>query len=1007
MKKNFVKVSVICALALSGSTFFVGCADYDDDIKNLQEQIDGVTSKLDVSKEELTAAINSSVEALKASVDKQVADLTALNSENAADIETLRTEIANKTADLLASIEGKADATTVESKFKGLKDAVDAFDENLNSTKTDLQGQVDGLKGEQEGLKKQLEELSGKLENSASEEELNALKKDIEEVKKDLQEKTSSLNDALSRLTAIENGNFGSRIATLENKIIELSDLKTKLETYTDEAFANLDAKLTGDIKSGLDGVLEQLKADSTDLAVEINSVDKKLDDYISNQNEIFTNLVERVGALERYKNDVLQAALDGKADKSELTRAVGRIATLEGTVADLAEKFEAGGDFALLKEQVNGLGTQIDELSTELKAMIKTMIQSIVYVPQYDAASGALKNVGFTTLQVKDQISSTQFEFKPIVVNTKQQIKFRVSPAISAEEFEKNYDITFCGEKVYTRASQAAIIKSSKLVKAEDGILTFEIECGEEMSGTSVYNIWSLVAQVTAKEQADENAVENLTNISSDYFAVENSVTRYNALTVTTTNEGSRTVPFDNKEVIDYGAGLKYQGAKIGGGVEDIDLAQFPGFLDKVSVAFSTTGNSRYFEFNEGKINLQESANQNAIGQTATINATISITGFTQQFTKNLGTVTVGMAAPEYTVANEIKAQWSTVNKVLYTLTSEEIADILERTDLRPADFWANVATGTTTTGNGIKFVVDDVNQTIKIEQDANTVVSSDFVAEFEFATNTTGITFTIKAQIKNNAADSNFPTINFTKDPQAWNGNVVGLLKELNASGKYQLVRDIPTIFTDWTTKVGQITANGGRVTATVVNSVPGVSIDAANKLVIDPATYNGDPVSVKIEISYGGYVVNSLTTTADINVTNLGGNWSINTNPASLATTRTIDNTTRSVDLAQGFKWTVDGQTIWENGVETAEFAKYPFELPGGVDNPSFEYISGESQYLELVGSTLRLRDTGTENNFQTDHVVKLRVKVNPLWCTVAGYSDATSVITVTIKAGTTTH
>ena len=40
MKKNFVKVVLLGALAFSTTVSFVGCKDYDDDIDNLQEQID-------------------------------------------------------------------------------------------------------------------------------------------------------------------------------------------------------------------------------------------------------------------------------------------------------------------------------------------------------------------------------------------------------------------------------------------------------------------------------------------------------------------------------------------------------------------------------------------------------------------------------------------------------------------------------------------------------------------------------------------------------------------------------------------------------------------------------------------------------------------------------------------------------------------------------------------------------------------------------------------------------
>ena len=48
MKRKFVKVTFFGALALSTVTY-VGCNDYDDDIKSVQEQIDQIKSNNPVS----------------------------------------------------------------------------------------------------------------------------------------------------------------------------------------------------------------------------------------------------------------------------------------------------------------------------------------------------------------------------------------------------------------------------------------------------------------------------------------------------------------------------------------------------------------------------------------------------------------------------------------------------------------------------------------------------------------------------------------------------------------------------------------------------------------------------------------------------------------------------------------------------------------------------------------------------------------------------------------------
>ena len=78
MKRKFVKVMFFGALALSTVTY-VGCKDYDDDIKNVQEQIDAINKKgADVTTEAMTAAINSAVAGLQTQLDAIKTKIEAL-----------------------------------------------------------------------------------------------------------------------------------------------------------------------------------------------------------------------------------------------------------------------------------------------------------------------------------------------------------------------------------------------------------------------------------------------------------------------------------------------------------------------------------------------------------------------------------------------------------------------------------------------------------------------------------------------------------------------------------------------------------------------------------------------------------------------------------------------------------------------------------------------------------------------------------------------------------------
>ena len=72
MKRKFVKVMFFGALALSTVTY-VGCKDYDDDVKNLQEQINKINEKEPgVSTEAMSSAIQSAVASLKTQLETAI-----------------------------------------------------------------------------------------------------------------------------------------------------------------------------------------------------------------------------------------------------------------------------------------------------------------------------------------------------------------------------------------------------------------------------------------------------------------------------------------------------------------------------------------------------------------------------------------------------------------------------------------------------------------------------------------------------------------------------------------------------------------------------------------------------------------------------------------------------------------------------------------------------------------------------------------------------------------------
>lgn len=137
MRKKFVKVMFFGALALSTAVSFVGCKDYDDDIKNLQGQIDGkvtpeqlqekisaMQTALDGAKSDATAAKTAAENALAeakkandAAAEAKAAAELGVAAAKAAAIEAVAEEVKKLKPEIDAMVNsalaGKADAAAL------------------------------------------------------------------------------------------------------------------------------------------------------------------------------------------------------------------------------------------------------------------------------------------------------------------------------------------------------------------------------------------------------------------------------------------------------------------------------------------------------------------------------------------------------------------------------------------------------------------------------------------------------------------------------------------------------------------------------------------------------------------------------------------------------------------------------------------------------------------------------------------------------------------------------
>lgn len=532
MKKNFVRVMLFGALTLTVSTTVTSCKDYDDDIKNLQEQIDKVTSTNPVSTEDMKAAISSATKALQTQLQ------TAIDGK--ADSKAVQ-DLLKTVKDLQTALENKADASTV----KALGDKV-----------TELSEQVNSIKGTLEETKKDLEakvaDLTEKLAGAVSSEDLDKLAKELADAKNEL---------AAVKEIADNNATAIVKIQTSISELQNLGDRITALETFNETAASKADlaayvahselaglvdtevVNLLGDkgsiAKYVNDAIESQVLAESSAINLAIKGVDAKLaklssdfESYKAEQAAAYQTVTGNITTLTTFKTTIEAALTKGGYENFEAV--LTEISTIKDSYGYCATKEEFNGKvdayLATYKSEVN---ERFTALETRIAAL-ENQIQSVVYIPDYEDGK-----VSFMSYFYNNQLVA---ETKPI------QIKFRVSPATAAANFAGNYTFSFDGQEIKTRAAGIYNIENTE-VDVATGIVTFTVS-------TSTDKSYAVSLNLIAKDQS-----KNLTNISSNYFPVISDYRVITGVTVKSPNEAVDYILYDRElSVVDYATGASLQ---------------------------------------------------------------------------------------------------------------------------------------------------------------------------------------------------------------------------------------------------------------------------------------------------------------------------------------------------------------------------------------------------------------------------------------------------------------
>ena len=728
MKRKFVKVMFFGALALSTVTY-VGCKDYDDDVKGLQEQIDNINQKgADVTTEAMNAAISSAIAKVQADLDKiaSKADKSALDALQA---------VVTK---LQEAVNGKADASTLESLKAELNEAIATVDSSIqpkiDAAKTQLEGQI-------AALETKLEEADEAIKGSIATQ--------IADLKTELQDLMAANAAEYAKLyaTKVDLNALSDRVETLEKiKHLTTDDVLSFIQTdadvkkYIDDEFVallqqNLD-KPESALRAYLEGVfttgiMTQVETKCGEIAdAKMEALRQEWTTYKTEQGKDYKAIVERLATLEGYnlstmeelynsltdpKNNTIDKAntcFEALGDITDLATEFGKYTTTTELETNYVKLTDLNGKIgAYVDSKISGLDARVATLETKLNALqsgLTSMLKSLVFAPQkYDASGELVRSVSFASIYT----STAQTAEGPVVISapTSVKVNFRVSPASAVADLigeHPKYTITTDKHVITSRAATndgILTVASVEQAKDEEGA-NIEGMITVTLNAATAVKSYALSLSVVGNNEEGKD-VTNFTEINSDYFAVIVSKKYINAVDYAAKTYGSPELLVDkagsainfydaekNSEYIKVKLSDNENGTSPAEAVTLASLGLSPDLFEVTFEKAESPVDADYFVLNPTTYAL--TVNQSKLPASSRYNKTCTVTPKIKVTTTATnegqpvkvdytGTVVNAKIVAEgvnleYAVANEL--YWSNASAAqTVTLTSEQIADIVK----------------------------------------------------------------------------------------------------------------------------------------------------------------------------------------------------------------------------------------------------------------------------------------------------------------------------------------
>ena len=404
MKKYIAALFGAIALVASG------CADYDSDIKNLDQKIDKIESDHITSIDQQIKKINASLPQLE-KADKDLKDLiTSLEgtaaglgkslADNSKNISDVKSELENAVKDLQSS-----DNQNKEELIAAINTAKGVIIANLESAKIEIEGKLTNINNTISDLQKKDSELEKKI---------SSLKEYVDNEIKDTKDWATGAFATLTQYNGIveQIAGINSEISGLKKS---LADLETRLTNKFTEDLNKAVSDLNGKIADEVSGLNERIgkevsdittayttaisttrdeleKAWAANLKTSIDELEKSMKSWVNEKLTAYWTIEEANAALEAQKTD-LETQLEGQktllkglidantGDITKLTEALEKTeknieantkaisdlrADLEKAKADITEAYNKA-----IEDAISALEGRLDtKLTNEIKAV-------------------------------------------------------------------------------------------------------------------------------------------------------------------------------------------------------------------------------------------------------------------------------------------------------------------------------------------------------------------------------------------------------------------------------------------------------------------------------------------------------------------------------------------------------------------------------------------------------------------------------------------------------------